>query len=68
MRTMLSQSANSKRKIASDEILCTIHDDWAGLPNKTEVCDRCKAKAEDDLDHMYYEGVPLRVIINRSAP
>ena len=63
MREILSQSVNSKRKV-----LCSVHDNWAGKPNKTEVCDRCKAEAEDRLDHMYYEGIPLRVIIRRPAP
>ncbi len=50
------------------KILCTIHDDWAGKPNKTSVCEECLAKAIDDFDHMYYEGIPLRVIIRRPAP
>ena len=63
MRAILSQSVDTKRKI-----LCSIHDDWAGKPNKISICDECLAKSEDDLDHMYYEGVPLRVIIKRPAP
>ncbi len=68
MREILSQSVNSKRKIKSDEVLCTVHDDWAGKPNKTSICDKCLWESEDRLDHMYYEGIPLRVIIGRPAP
>lgn len=51
-----------------EKILCTIHDDWAGKPNKTSVCEECLAKAIDDFDHMYYEGIPLRVIRDRPPP
>ncbi len=51
-----------------ENVLCTIHDDWAGKTNKTSICNECLAKSEDMLDHMYYEGVPLRVIIKRPAP
>ncbi len=65
---IVSQSVNSKRKITSDEILCTIHDDWAGLPNKTAVCEECIAKAEAVLDHLYYEGQSLRQIRDRQIP
>ena len=53
----------SKRKV------CLFHeDDWAGQDVEYYGCEECLAKNEDDLDHMYYDGVPLRVIINRPAP
>lgn len=60
--------SQSKEKIKSDQILCTIHDDWAGLPNKVAVCKECIAKAEHDLDHLYYEGQSLRQIRDRQIP
>jgi hypothetical protein len=63
MREILSQSVDTKRKT-----LCSVHDNWAGKPNKTSICDECLAGSEDRLDHMYYEGIPLRVIIRRPAP
>ncbi len=60
--------SQSKEKVKSDQVLCTIHDDWAGKSNKTSVCKECMVKALDDFDHMYYEGVPLRVIMSRPPP
>lgn len=50
----------SKRKI------CLSHDDgWAGQDVEYSVCDKCKSEGEDEIDKMYFEGVPVRVIINR---
>lgn len=50
----------------SNRKICLIHDDdWAGQDVEYSVCDDCKAQSENDMDHIYFEGIPVRVIINR---
>ena len=66
---ILLHLVNSKRKIMSKRKVCLFHeDDWAGQDVEYSGCEKCLAKNTDDLDHMYYEGIPLRVIINRPPP